>query len=358
MNMIPIIIPAYEPDERMITLAQNIKNAGLKNIIIVNDGSGKEYDHFYSEAKEILNDSNCVLLSHEVNKGKGRALKTAFDYVINNMPESIGVVTIDSDGQHTVECMHKIMVALDEHPQDFILGVRQFDGENIPWKSRFGNNLTLKVLKLVSGLDVQDTQTGLRGIPIAFMKELINVSGERFEFEMKMLLESVHRYPIIQIPIQTIYDSKENHQTHFNPVKDSLKIYKILFGKFIKFIITSVTSFIIDILLFTVFCSYFRNLDSILYITYATIVARIISSVYNYLMNYSFVFKSNEKRTKSALKYFTLVIVQMACSSLFVSILSPLFNGLHDTLCKIVVDTVLFFVSYKIQKSLIFKSKA
>lgn len=131
-----------------------------------------------------------------------------------------------------------------------ILGVGKFDSEGIPWKSRFENTMTEKVFQYILGVHVSDTQTGLRGIPTNFMKDLLDVNGERFEFEMRMLLESAGKYDICEIPIETIYDSKTEHQTHFNPIKDSIRIYKILAEKFIKFILTSFSSSIIDLIVF------------------------------------------------------------------------------------------------------------
>ncbi len=351
----PIIIPAYEPDDRMIGLAQKISCSEIENIIIVNDGSGEDYDDIFQSVEHILSEKKCVVIKHETNKGKGRALKTAFKYVLDNIPDAVGVVTADSDGQHSVECISNVMNALEDNQDSLVLGVRQFDGEDIPWKSRFGNTLTLKVLKLVSGLDVRDTQTGLRGIPRSFMVELLDVNGERFEFEMRMLLESVGKYPIIQVPIRTIYDSKENHQTHFDPVKDSIKIYRILFEKFFKYIISSLSSFLIDIVLFSVSCRILKGTNNDTYIALSTVIARVISSIYNYIINYTFVFKSDENKAKAALKYYVLVVVQMACSAFFTTGLSRVFAGTHDTLSKIIVDTILFVISYQLQKRLVFK---
>ena len=227
--VIPIIIPSYEPDERLTELLSTLVTEDVY-VVVVDDGSGENYKEIFDRVRKSLG-SKGIVLKHDVNKGKGRALKTAFQYVLDNIPDAIGAVTADSDGQHTKECIETVSESLKEHPDSLILGVRCFDEEDVPWKSRFGNTLTLKVMKIVSGLSVSDTQTGLRGIPRKFMEELLTVDGERFEFETRMLLETVNKYNIVEVPIETIYDSKENHQTHFNPFLDSIKIYKILFEK-------------------------------------------------------------------------------------------------------------------------------
>ena len=156
---IPIIIPAYEPDEKLLELLEKLKEYSLENIVIVNDGSGEKYKSFFKTAKMKY---NCVILEHGENKGKGRALKTAFEYCLVNDSDLVGCITADSDGQHTPEDIERCMNALAEHVDMLILGTRDFDGENIPAKSRFGNKLTRCICKYLCGLSIADTQTGLR----------------------------------------------------------------------------------------------------------------------------------------------------------------------------------------------------
>jgi putative flippase GtrA len=272
------------------------------------------------------------------------------------MPDALGCVTADSDGQHTPDCITEVTRALKEHPDNLILGVRQFKKEDIPWKSWFGNTITIKVFSYVAGMKVSDTQTGLRGIPLQFMKELIGCKGERFEFEMQMLLDCAGKYDLTEIPIQTVYESKDDHQTHFRPVKDSLRIYRILGKKFFKFVFSSVSSFVIDILLFYLFISFYRDDFPGLYVTISTVGARVLSAVYNYLINYKFVFKSKASRSVSLTKYALLAIIQMSLSAGIVSLFVFLLPMIPETVIKCIVDSLLFFVSYTIQQKLVFRS--
>lgn len=355
MNAIPVIIPAYEPDERMISLLHDIQKANIAPLIIVDDGSGEGYKELFDKAKHIIEPMGGVILTHEVNKGKGRALKTAFSYVLENYKDAVGVVTADSDGQHTVECIEKVTKALTDRPEELILGVRDFDEEGIPWKSEFGNKLTMKVLQYVSGLKVTDTQTGLRGIPKSFLPDLLEVQGERFEYEMRMLLETVDRIPIHEVKIKTIYDSVENHQTHFNPIVDSIKIYKVLGHRFLMYIFASLSSSILDIGLFALFCFLLKGKGIGMYVAVATVLARVISATYNFAINYKKVFKSQSNVGKAALKYASLAVVQMAASALFVTLLVNAISICPEVVIKIVVDTALFFLSYFIQRKWVFK---
>lgn len=351
---IPIVIPSYEPDERLIAFLKDLVKAGLKNIIVVNDGSGDEYNDIFANAKKIIKPAGGVVLDHEVNKGKGRALKTAFSYALDNFSDMIGVVTADSDGQHTVSCVKSVINGLKKHKQSLVVGVRDFNAEGIPWKSRFGNKLTMKVLAYVSGIKVSDTQTGLRGIPSKFMKELLSVKGERFEFETKMLLETSGKYHIVEVPIKTIYDSAENHQTHFNPIVDSIKIYKILGAKFLMFIFASLSSSFLDLSIFALACHFLKDKEIGRYILIATIIARVISATYNYAINYTKVFKSEESVSKSAAKYAALCVVQMLCSALLVSLAAKAISACPEVIIKMLIDTFLFFISYTIQRKFVF----
>lgn len=356
--LVPIVIPSYEPDDRLITLLRDFDAKDMGPVIIVNDGSAEKYDDIFKEAESIITKRGGKFISYRPNRGKGRALKTAFSYIAENMPDAIGCVTADSDGQHTPECITKIIDTLKANPGNLILGVRQFNKKDIPWKSWFGNTVTITVFSYVAGMRVSDTQSGLRGIPFKFMKELIDCKGERFEYEMQMLLECAGRYNLTEVPIQTIYDSKESHQTHFDPFKDSVRIYRILGKKFIKFVFASLSSFVIDILLFHLFVLLFKDSFGAVYVTMATVGARVISAVYNYLINYKFVFRSKASKGTSLTKYALLAIIQMCLSAGLVTGIVMLFPGVWETLIKAVVDTVLFLVSYSIQQKFVFSSKS
>lgn len=346
----PLIIPAYEPDERLVSLVQQLSEFYPDNIVVVNDGSGPEYDIYYNKVQEY----KCIVLKHYKNMGKGRALKNAFNYCLNQFPNMAGCITADSDGQHCLKDILRIREALTQSPEKLILGARDFSRDDIPFKSKMGNRLTVKVCKFLCGMELRDTQTGLRGIPKSFMAELLNIRGERFEFEMQMLLESKNRYPVYEITIETLYDSVENHRTHFDPIRDSIRIYSILGATFFRFLISALSSTFLDLLLFSILCTFLKNKMNIAYIAVSTVGARILSSIYNYIINHSLVFKSSEKYNSTIPKYFTLAICQMTASALFVTLSCMVLKGISETLIKVIVDTILFFISYRIQQNMIF----
>ena len=349
-KQMPIIVPAYEPDEKMILLLEKLKQANITEVIVVDDGSeGEEYQQLFRKAEK---EFSVKVLHHAVNLGKGRALKTAFNYCLNTYPDLRGVITIDSDGQHKVEDMLACMKTLEENPNDLILGCRDFKTAGVPLRSSFGNRLTSKVFKYLIGVEISDTQTGLRGISASFMKRLMNVKGERFEFETNMLIETKEAgVGIKEVKIETIY-LEENKSSHFNPIKDSIQIY----AAFGKFLFSSLSSSVVDLSLFALFCNILRNKEPgmISYLVLATILARVCSATYNFLVNYKVVFKSEMSMGKAMIRYFLLAVIQMSLSAVLVNTIYPFMGG-AEILVKIPVDVFLFLASFVIQRELVYK---
>ena len=222
-SRIPIIIPAYEPDKKLTELIEKLVGNGLKNIIIVDDGSGENFKSIFDSATAL----GATVLRHDLNKGKGEALKSAFRFCLENVNGLEGCITADSDGQHSPECIIKCIEALRSNPNCLVMGSRDFTLPGIPKASIIGNMNTNKIIRHMYGKNMSDTQTGLRGIPAKLMAECLEIKEARFEFEIKMLTHALETsFEIVEVPILTIYDSEKNHATHFRPLKDTLKIYR------------------------------------------------------------------------------------------------------------------------------------
>ena len=346
-----MLIPAYNPDEKLITYVKDLKKLGFEKIIVVNDGSEKSCDKIFKEIKK-----DCIILNHQVNQGKGRAIKTAINYYLENLKDYKGLVTADCDGQHTPKDTLKIAKSLEKHPNSLILGTRDFDEKDVPTRSKLGNKITTTIFKLLYGKKINDTQTGLRGIPNNFMEMSMKLNGEKYDYEINVLIYAVrNNIEIIEEKIHTIY-LDGNIMSHFNPLRDSYRIYKILFTEFFKYTYSGIISFIIDILLFSVFSFVFDKIILAYSILISTILARIISSLFNYYMNKNLVFNNKEKSGRTLVKYYVLCVIQMLISGLAVSlIVNKLKVG--KVIIKVIVDAILFFVSYKIQQQFVFKLK-
>lgn len=352
-GIVPIIIPSLEPDDRLTQLVRALAEAQLGPIVLVDDGSSEAYRGRFEEC---CAQYGCILLRHAVNLGKGRALKTAFNHCLNTWPGLVGCVTADSDGQHTPHCIERVRDALLASPDSLVLGVRDFNAPGVPDKSRMGNKITCRVCAWTCGVRVSDTQTGLRAVPKAFMRHLMNVPGERFEFEMRMLVETKERCPICEVSIETVYDSKENHTTHFHAVRDSVRIYRVLGAEFGRFLLCSLSSSVLDLLLFGLFCGLLRGRFPA-YVAAATVAARVCSASANYLLNYSIVFRSGAGRGRAAVRYVLLAACQTGLSAALVTGGGFLLPGVPEFWVKLPVDLLLFFLSYVIQREFVYKRK-
>lgn len=341
---IPIIIPTYEPDKRLSALCQDLKSSGFQNVLIVDDGSGARYRKIFDEIEE---EYHYMILRNAVNLGKGRALKLAFNHCLNEYGQSlIGVITADSDGQHKVEDIRRCMGELRVHSDSMILGCRDFSKPGIPWKSSFGNNLTKFSMHYLCGLKVTDTQTGLRGIPREFMKTILSTPGDRYDYETNVLLESKGEVSIIEVPIDTIYDSEENHQTHFDPFRDSLMIYKVI----LSYSLTSVLTTVVDFIVFAIANGVGAS------IAFSTALARLIAAVLNFSLNRNVVFKSKGNPRIQVIQYGLLVAFSGFISANLITLISHKVS-IEIVGIKAVVETILFFFNYLVQRLFIFTNK-
>lgn len=350
MGEITVVLPSLNPDEKLNMVVDGLLREGFRDIVIVNDGSDEEHLEPFRQAAV---HPEVTLLSHEVNRGKGRALKTAFAYIRQNRPDIAGVVTVDGDNQHTPRDI-RACAEMMEQTGDVIFGCRDFSGPDVPKKSRVGNVCTSLALKLFCGIVLSDTQTGLRAIPYRFLERMEKVKGERFEYETEMIFDLKRAgIPFREVTIETVY-IEENASSHFNPVKDSLRIFRIIFA----FAFSSVASCLIDYLLFTLLILLLEGKVSLgMEIFLATFLARAVSSVFNYCMNRKAVFRSDASVKKTLSKYYVLCALQTACSYLLVYLLSFLSQAgpALELLFKILVDLILFLLSFRIQQGWVFR---
>lgn len=353
MYQTAIIIPAYNPPDALLAYTEALIRRGFHRILVVDDGSEEERRHVFGALGRL---DEVTVFRHAVNLGKGRALKNAFNYVLANWKSEVqGVITVDSDGQHTVEDVIRLQdrLILQAQAPSLILGSRDFNGKEVPFKSRYGNKLTSLVFRLLYGTRVCDTQTGLRAVPVAFLAEYCKLDGERFEYEMNMLIyAALHRQRIEARPIRTVYFD-HNSETHFRPVADSIRIYRVILKGFFTYILSSASASMLDLALFGLFLPVFGSADDSLRIAASTVAARALSSVYNFTVNKRVVFKSSGKPFGQMGKYYALCAVQTLLSACAVSAVHFMLKG-NELAEKIVVDSILFLISYQVQRAWVF----
>lgn len=334
------VIPAYEPDEKMLAVIDDISSLTDFHIIVINDGSGKDKLPIFAEAAK-----KAIVLTHEVNKGKGRGIKTALEYIKEHEADTVGIVIADADGQHKVEDIIRVSEALKSSPDKLIMGCRRFSGK-IPLRSKFGNNITKFVFSFAAGVKVSDTQTGLRGFSSKLIPFMLSVNGDRYEFEMNMLLECAREgIRFYEVPIETVYLGK-NESSHFNPIKDSWRIYKDI----LKFSCSSLLSFCVDYIFYSIFAMISGS------VAFSNICARVISSIFNFSMNKKFVFKNKESIAKTAAKYFLLAALILAANTIMLELCVKYL--IHNKyISKILIEVLLFFISWAAQKSFVFRKR-
>ena len=215
-----ILIPSYEPDQNLINVVDSLIDNKFP-VMVVNDGSNASFDALFDKIKDKV-----TYLSYESNHGKGYALKYGFKKVLELFPDIRFVITVDGDGQHSIEDINRVYDTLVEKDKT-VLGTRDF-GKDIPPKSKFGNWYSRFNRSWVTKQYLSDDQCGLRGFPVRYLPYMIKIKGDRYEYEMNqvMRLQMMH-VDIITLPIKTIYIDG-NSTTHFNPFKDTLRIHSLI----------------------------------------------------------------------------------------------------------------------------------
>lgn len=338
-----LLIPSYCPDQRLISLVKSVKSVSDFAICVVDDGSGKEYASIFDAVKKV----GCLVVQYDKNRGKGFALKTGMKALMENFPALETIVTADSDGQHRPKDMIQVALASKKHSDCLVLGVRDFTGENVPPKSRWGNRFSSLYFRLTTKVRCPDTQTGLRGIPSALFPLALEVEGDRYDYEMNFLTTAVKKgTPLHYSKITTVYENN-NSGSHFRAVKDACLIYKTP----LKFIAVSLLSALIDLSIFTVLTAILSH-TLVWRILIATLVARCTSGILNFSLNRHWSFQSGGGKRKEVFRYGVVFFSQMGASWLFVTLLSLL--PLPLVAVKIIVDSILFVPSYYLQSNWVF----
>ncbi len=345
-HSVTVVIPSYDPDEKLAATVDGLIALGFDDILLINDGSAAERAGFFPARPEV------TLLTHPVNRGKGAALKTAFRAILDGGRETPGVVTVDGDGQHAPEDVLRCAETMAREDK-LVLGVRDFSGADVPLRSRFGNNMTRLAFRITAGLRLTDTQTGLRAIPARFLPDLLTVDGDRYEYETNVLL-NLRRFgvPYTEVTIRTVYEDN-NASSHFRPVRDSIRIYSLI----LKYAASSLISSGVDLGLFFLLSLVMTSPAGTMA---AAAIARVVSAAVNFVLNKKAVFRSGAPTGRAIVRYCILAVAVLAVSAGTIAALTRLFSlaapayAPLKTVLKFVIDTVLFFINYRIQREWVF----
>ena len=381
-----VVIPAYEPDEKLLGVVKGFsEHASRFPIVVVDDGSNPACKPIFDALEQT---DGVTVLHHPENRGKGAALKTAYQYIYETYPSAEGILTVDADGQHLLDDCMKVCDAYASHPGLLITGSRRFKGK-VPFRSRMGNGITRGFFHLTTGKRLYDTQTGLRAFSVSRVPEMLALQGDRYEYEIHQLLQCcTSGSGVLEVPIETVYID-DNSSSHFDTLRDSAKIYKVIFKflipTFLKFMSTSFLSFLID---FLSFCLIFYGtvavfggfsiaremfsfnravtskwaetllaLNPIVFVgggsvlrMVSLVLARIISGVCNYLLNRRFVFKASKERR--FFKYALVAVTVLLLNWLFIELFTHL--GVPAWLANILAQLICYPMSFLLQRSVVF----
>lgn len=337
------LIPAYKPSPGLPDFVTALLASGaFAAVVVVDDGSGPDHAAIFDALPD---DDRVAVLRHVRNLGKGAALKTGLNHCALNWPRAPGVVTADADGQHAVQDVVAVGKALAAAPGSLVLGARVFQADT-PLRSRLGNSLTRKLLRLTAGIDLADTQTGLRGIPLGLVPQLVLLAPRGYDFELEMLLLAKRLgTPLAEVPIRSIY-IENNRSSHFNPVLDSMRIYFVLF----RFAVSSLLAALVDNLAFAVCFALWPNIAG------SQVAGRLVSMLFNYSLNRTAVFHSRSALGASLPRYLGLVAVSGLLSYSAIRMLHD-HAGMPVIAAKILAETVIFFFNFVVQRDFVFLAR-
>jgi glycosyltransferase involved in cell wall biosynthesis len=341
--MIPILIPAYQPDEKLTNLVTRLQAIGLSDIVVVDDGSRKDTRPLFDD----LARRGCVVLRHAENQGKGAAIKTGIRNLIDQGTAIDGIVTCDADGQHDPKDVAALVGALTNEPESLVLGTRDFGLPQVPKTSRFGNRFSAMYFRFVTGRVCNDTQTGLRGIPRSLFPLALSIPQNRYDYEMTFLIDAaISGTPFRFVPIETVYID-QNASSHFRPIVDSIRIYK----EPLKFTAASLLCTGLDLGLFALIL-FVLNSRSDFAVVMATIAARLVSGVFNFTLNRKFSFRSKHALKPQLIRYGILYAATLLASAWTVHFLADAFG--FPVLFKAIVDLILFVIGFSLQRNWVF----
>jgi putative flippase GtrA len=351
-----ILIPAYKPDKKILSnIVEQLTSFDVAKIIIVDDGSGPAFKSVFEHVKTF---PQTIVLSHQINLGKGAALRTGFSHIMESSMQCQSVITVDADGQHLPEDVGQIIQSVNKHPDSLLLGVRGFKG-NIPFRSLLGNKVTHMIFRGFVGKNISDTQTGLRAIPYSLLNDMMALKADRYAYELEMLLTLIQKgVPIKEIPITTVYEDN-NSSSSFKPVSDSIMIYKTLllwwfafrFKQMLKYSISGILSTIADfgvyILLINLSCGF----------VVASIVARILSVIIHFSTNKYFTFSHRDvPDLQEMLKYLFVVAFNLISSIVLIYIFITYLSA-GEVFAKVAAQMILFLTTYALLNGFVFLGK-
>ena len=329
-----LIIPAYNEEESLKHTIDSLQEkAPWVDFLIVNDGST-------DGTERVCRENRYPFLGLATNLGLAGAFQAGLKYAYRHGYDC--AIQFDADGQHLPADVVRVSEDWEAHPEALVLGSRRFTG-TVPWRSRAGNAITRVVFRLSTGVSVYDTQTGLRAFAVSSIPMMLEMRGERYEYEINVLLYATRQHmPIREVTIETVYIA-DNASSHFHPMRDSWRIYKMILLFAASSLLAAAVDYVLVLSLSALFAKQAQGL------LWSVVLARVISSFLNYMLNRKLVFEDCSRR--SVFRYYLVAAGIMAANYGLLSLISGV---MPLALAKLLVELALYPLSFYLQRRFVF----
>lgn len=321
---IVVLIPAYNPEERIINYVKELKEKGY-TVIIVNDGSDKKHHVLFESLVD-----DCKIINCPYSKGKGNAIKKGLSFIKVHNQDKKGVCILEED-----------------YPIDKIEKLNGLYEQNIFFVHTKGKRFLSKIFSMIYHQEFKNVDSSLLGFSMKYIDQMLEVDENCYE--VQALIDCVQR----EIEVKEIVVQQNNEYFHLKNKEGN--ILYVIFLHLFRFISSSIISSVIDVLLAWLLLDVLKiwMTSDFWRIAIASLVARIISTIENYVYNKKIVFKERTESKQTGRRFLVLTVVITVLSTLFVYGASSL-NIMSEKLAKPVGDLLLFLLSYNVQMKWVF----
>lgn len=323
-----ILIPVYNPRERIINYVKKLKEKNY-DVIVINDGSDENYHAVFERMVY-----DCKIINYPHFKGKGYALKKGYQYVKEHLKDKKGILILENE--YDLNLIDQMSQSITEDASKFYFVHHQ------------GKKILSQLFSLIYNQKFINVDSELFGFSTSYLDEMLEVDENCYE--VQALIDQVQN----QHDIEEIKVKKLSQEAFHQKNKTSQIIY-VIFLHLIRFVSSSIISSIIDVLLAWILLDVLKiwMTSDFWRIALASLIARVISTIVNYVVNKKYVFKGKTNNRQTAIRFLILTVIITILSTLFVYVAS-IFNIMSEKLAKPVGDLLLFLLSYSAQTKWVF----
>lgn len=324
-----ILMPVYNPSERIVNYVKKLKENNYQ-VVLINDGSKSEYHSLF---EKMVHD--CKIISYPLFKGKGYAIKKGIHYIKEHLQDKKGIIILENE--YDLMHINHIRTLINKNLQKMCVVHHK------------GKRFLTKLFSMIYNKEFIDVDSELFGFSMNYLDQMMAVDENCYE--VQSLIQSVQNNQEIE-EIQL-----ENKQQPFHLKNKTIQVLYVIFLHLIRFVSSSIISSVIDVLLAWILLDVLKiwMTSDFWRIALSSLIARVLSTIVNYVINKKYVFKGKVSSKQTAIRFLILTIVITILSTLFVYVASSL-HIMSEKLAKPVGDLLLFLLSYSAQTKWVFKN--